>query len=253
MAAAAVILAAGCGGQKAPSLDSWLKAKLFPPPTVARVVQVESDLADERREALQAVARDPKATDIEAVVRLYAIVARSDDDALVRSAAVRGLADMKGKDVIETLAHVVVNDSSPLVRRDAAKALGVQADEAGVPALVAALAADQDMDVRVEAAASLGVFRNKAAAEALARAVEQKNIAVARRAWQSLRYVTGQDLPRQTHVWMEYLAAAGDPFVGYGHPPGMPRGVNQRPQMTQGLGGFFKNLFKKDVYEAELE
>ena len=252
LTAAAGLLAGGCGGSSQ-NTDSWLKAKLFPPSTPERVAMVESDLADQRREALLKVAQDPRACRLESVVKLYCLVATTDADPMVRAAAVRGLGAMEGEKVVETLAKVLAEDKDHYVRRDAAEALGLQAKPEAVPPLVAALESDTSTDVRVAAAEALRCFRDMTAAAALARAVETRDIAVARKAWESLRYMTGQELPRETPPWSQYLVSTDDPFALYGKPPSMPKGVNQRPHFTKGLGGFFKGLFEKDPREAELE
>ncbi len=246
------LLVGGCGGKK-PSLDEWVKSKLLPMPTSAKVALVQSDLPDERREALQAIAKDRRALKEESVVELFCLVARSDEDALVRGAAVRGLARMEGRNVLETLAHVVTNDKDHYVRADAVRALGGCVSPEGMAAVAGVLKSDSDVDVRIAAAETLRQFRDKTAAEALAETVADRDIAVARTAWESLRYMTGQDLPRQGQAWTEYLASAEQPFARYGKAPGLPKGKSQRPRFTKGISEFFKGLFKKDPLEAELE
>jgi len=249
----AALLAAGCSGGKSKSADVWLKEKLFPPSTAERVAMVESDLADQRREALEKVAADPAARQLESVVKLFCLVATTDADPMVRAAAARGLAVMEGPNVIESLAKVVTADKDPYVRCDAVEAMGRQAKPEGAAALVTALESDTSAYVRIASAEALRRFRDKTAAEALARAVETRDIAVARKAWESLRYMTGQDLPRESQPWTEFLASGEDPSAAYGKAPTMPKGQNQRPHFTRGIGSFLKGLFAKDVREAELE
>ncbi len=251
MTAGAVLLA-GCGG-KNPSLDEWVKSKLLPVPTSAKVALVQSHLPDERREALQAIAKDRKALKEESVVELFCLVARSDEDALVRGAAARGLARMEGRSVLETLTHVATNDKDHYVRADAVRALGRRVPPEGMAAVAGALKDDSDVDVRIAAAEALRYFRRKEAAETLVPALTDQRLAVARKAWESLRYMTGQDLPREGPPWTEYLALAEQPFARYGKAPPVPKGKSRRPHFTKGIGEFFSGLFKKDPLEAELE
>ena len=48
-----LMAAAGC---QEGAMDKWVHEKLNPPPTVSRVVEIESDKPDVQREALQAAA-----------------------------------------------------------------------------------------------------------------------------------------------------------------------------------------------------
>ncbi len=245
-------LAPGCTGQKA-DIGGWLKDRLFPPSTSERVIAVQSPLADQRREALYTIVKDKKARNVESVIKLYCLVARTDEDPLVRSAAVQGLARMEGEPVVPTLRHVLETDTDPYVRSDAAASLGAHEAPAAAEALIAALQSDSSTDVRTAAAESLRRFRTKQAALALAEAVASRNLAVAHNAWEGLRYMTGQDLPRETDPWTEFLTSAEGPFADYGNPPGMPEGESKRPHFTSGIGEFVKGLFEKDPMEAELE
>jgi len=187
------------------------------------------------------------------VTELYCLVARTDKDPMVRSAATRGLADLEGERVVPTLCHVLETDEDSYVRSDAAGSLARHEDAAAVEALIDALGSDPSTDVRVAAAESLRQFKDKRAAAALAEAVEYRDLAVAHTAWQGLRYMTGQDLPRESEPWNQFLASAEDPFADYGHPPKMPKGKSQRPHFTWGVTDFVRSLFEKDTMEAELE
>jgi HEAT repeat protein len=259
-AAAAVLLACGCGGQGGPS---W-KDRLFPPPVGTQLLKVESDKADERREALQAIAADSGARRLPSVVRVFCLVAngakdakgariaKADDDPLVRSAAVRGLADMEGADVVPTLGAVATHDESPYVRMDACRALAGQKDPAAAVPLAEVLCGDRVGDVRVAAAEALRYFKDKGAAKTLVTALDDSSLTVSRKAWESLRYMTGQNMPRKADVWTDFLAGAENPFEQYGKPPPMPKGENQRPSFIRGPAELIRDLFTPDVNEAEL-
>jgi len=241
------VLAAGCGQG-----DGTWKEKIFPRTTAAHLVRIESQRADERREGLQAVAADSNARRLPSVVKLFGMVARNDRDSMVRSAAVRGLGVMEGQDVVATLGHVATHDESPFVRIDACQALGRQAAPEAATPLAAVLADDRTPDVRVAAAEALRYLKDKAAAKALVAALADSSLAVATKAWESLRYMTGQNMPRQAQPWDDFLASAENPFEQYGRPPPMPKGANQRPQFTKGPAEFIRDLFARDVREEEL-
>jgi len=247
-AVSAVLLAAGCGGQ---SGTGW-KEKFFPPPVATQLVRVESDKADERREALQAIAVDSGARRLPSVIKVFCLVAKSDKDPLVRSAAVRGLAVMEGEEVVKTLGIVATRDDSPYVRMDACRSLGRMKDAGAAAPLMEVLCDDRMGDVRMAAAEALRNFRDKAALKALVAALDDSSLCVSRKAWESLRYMTGQNMPRKADAWQGFLAATEDPFALYGKMPPMPKGENQRPQFTRGPAEFIRDLFKQDPQEAEL-
>ena len=123
----------------------------------------------------------------------------------------------------------------------------------GMSAVVQALGNDSSIDVRIKSAEALRRFAQTEAAETLVATLGDREVAVAHKAWESLRYMTGQDLPREQQAWTDYLASAEQPFARYGKAPGLPKGKSQRPHLTKGLGAFFGGLFKKDPLEAELE
>ena len=254
LVAALALLAVGCEGPR-PKVDMkrWIKDLVFPPSTSEQVIAVQSPEADRRREALQEIVEDKKARQVPSVVKLYCLVARTDEAPMVRSAAVRGLAVLEGEQVVPTLCNVIETDADPYVRADAAVALAHHEDAASVEALGDALASDASADVRIAAAEGLRRFKDKRAAAALAKAVGQDNLAVAYNAWLGLRYMTGQDLPRHTEAWDQFLASAEDPFADYGDPPPVPEPESQRPHFTRGITDFVKSLFEKDPLEEELE
>ena len=245
-----VLFLAGCSGK---TVDEWFRQFRANQSVEGQIAQIESPKADERRQALDALAARKDARSVPSVVRIFCILAKSDKDIMVRDAAVRGLADMQGEGVIETLSHVVTSDKNPYVRREGVLSLARRVPPEGAPAMIQALRSDSSADVRVAAAENLCRFREKAAAEALAAVIEDSDVAVALRAWESLRYMTGQDLPRQAQPWTEFLASADDPFTRYGKPPPLPKAASQRPQFTRGPRELIRDMLKPDVREAELK
>ena len=246
----AALAAGGCGGQ---SMDQWFKEKLVPEPTVAKVPRIESAKPDERREALQAVAADAGARQSANVIKLYCLVATTDKDPMVRSAAVRGLGDMQGEGILAALGLVLEKDESPYVRMDAAASLGRRGNPEGIPDLAKAVAKDPQSDVRAAAAEALRYFKDKAAGQVLVKALSDPSLAVEQKAWESLRYMTGQNIPRMAQPWEDFFVASEHPFEAYGKPPPMPEGQNQRPKFRKGPLEFIQGLFAKDVREQELE
>jgi HEAT repeat protein len=246
LAMAALVLAGGCGGQR---IKEWLS----PTPTVVLIGRLRSEQSDERREAAHAVAADREARKDPSVVQIFCLLARSDEDPLVRSAAARGLANMESEEVVPALSQVAASDKSPYVRCDAVASLGRQAKPECVPPLVRAVQSDSSAEVRTAAASALRQFKDVAAAKALVAALDDLSLGVAQKAWESLRYMTGQNLPRQVQPWDDFLASTQEPFAVYGNPPPMPKGENQRPHFTKGPKDFIRGLFAKDVREAELE
>jgi len=228
-------------------------ARLFPRPLGSRVVELESENPDVRRKAVEAVAKSGKTETVPSLVRLLCLVARKDRDAMVRSAAAQALGGVKGEGVLETLAGVLAKDENPYVRSAAAGALGRQAVQQSVPALIEAMQGDASVDVRLAAEDALRNFKDRSAAEALANGLGKSDIAEVQKCWESLRYMTGQDLPREPAAWDAFLASAEDPFARHGRPPPLPKGQSQRPAITKGVGDFFKGLFEKDVRESELK
>ena len=241
--------ASGCTGDA----STGPLARLFPRPLGARVVELENENPDVRRKAVEAIAKSGKVETVPSLVRLLCLVARNDRDAMVRSAAAQALGGVNGEGVLEALAEVLAKDENPYVRTDAAEALGRHAAPEAVQALVEVMQSDSSVDVRIAAEEALRNFKDRSAAEALINGLGKSDVAEVRKCWESLRYMTGQDLPREPVAWDAYLASAEDPFARHGRPPRLPKGESQRPTITKGLGDFFKGLFEKDVCESELE
>lgn len=252
-AVAAVLAAVALAGCQGKTMDSWIKEKMTPTPMATHVARVESTKPDERRESLQTVAANADARSVASVIKLYCLVVTTDEDPVVRAAAARGLGKMQGEGIVEALGKAATRDASPYVRCDAVASLGQVGKPEAVPVLAYVLANDTSEDVRIAAAIALRQFKDKAAVDALLAALPDANLAISYRAWESLRYMTGQGLPRQVEPWKEFLATVDDPFVLYGKPPLMTKGMNQRPQFTKGPAQFIRDLFKKDPRQAELE
>ncbi len=245
----AAVAAAGC--ESLNPIEGF--AKLFPPSLAERVIDVGSDNADTRREAVQAIGEHDKVDDIPAIRELMVLVARTDRSPLVRAAACQALANIKHLEAREALVGRLAEDPDPYVRADAATALGVQGDPASIEPLATAMREDKDVDVRIAAADALSGIRERAAATALVGGLNARDVGVAHTAWESLRYMTGQDLPREPGPWTDFLVSADEPLDRYGKPPALPEGENQRPRMRRGVREFLANIVEEDPVEAELK
>ncbi len=78
--------------------------------------------------------------------------------------------------------------------------------EAAAP-LAGVLNGDVNQDVRLAAARALGQTHEQAAINALANALEDKSVAMQRRAVLSLQQITAQDLGNNVNKWREYAKA----------------------------------------------
>ncbi len=138
----------------------------------------------------------------------YAMLLRTDDDTLVRSAAVRALG--KAGDVTY-LSNVVraLGDKSGQVRWDTAVALdNLVGDEAVGPLRRGALR-DESADVRAACAKALRNYRTKPVAQTLRQCLEDEEFAVQYQAHESLVEMTGKDFGYDIMEWPSDLLVAG--------------------------------------------
>jgi hypothetical protein len=151
-----------------------------------------------------------------------------DPDPAVRSAAARGLAN-HGEPRHTPLLTAALSDGDPMVRLEAARGLQRLHDPAAVTPLLVALRAPEAPDprtgaapgpgepepeIRAEAADALGQYAEMRVLHALVAALDDADLAVNRRALDSLRTLTGQDLGVDRGAWADWLTRATDPFAG---------------------------------------
>ena len=84
-----VVLAVWVGGCTVDPPLRKVTEKIFPRPIGVRVVELESEDADVRREAVLAIAKSQKVKSVPTLVRLMCTVARRDPEPMVRAAAAR--------------------------------------------------------------------------------------------------------------------------------------------------------------------
>ena len=171
-----------------------------------------TDAPDERRAGINYFAdrdyglRDP-------YTERYEQIARSDDDFIVRSTAIRAL--NRARDATATPVFIAaLSDDSELVRLEAAKALANIPDPNAVPALIRTLTrADETRDVRIAAADALRHYPSLEVARALVAQLSGRDFGVAWQARQSLRHLTGErDLRYDEAAWLAYLTCPAKPF-----------------------------------------
>jgi hypothetical protein len=165
---------------------------------------------DNRREAIVYLSdhdygrRDP-------YTNYYEELARTDNDYLVRSMAVRALNRARDKEAVPALV-AALDDAHPVVRLEAAKALANVPDDRAVAPLIKRLDdPEESVDVRIAAADALRNFRSPLAAQALVRVLRDRDFAVAWQSRNSLKLMTGRDYRYDQAAWLTYLSE-GSPF-----------------------------------------
>jgi HEAT repeat protein len=145
-------------------------------------------------------------------VKLYAMLAKTDADSTVRSAAVRGLGESRNTTAVQALAEVLDNESDEFIRRDAAMALGKVHGPEAVRALLGRLRADQDDQVRAACARSLGEYRYPGVTQALVGALLAEDFSIVYEAGGSLEKLTGESF-ESNQDWQNWLDKSGEVFV----------------------------------------
>jgi len=139
-----------------------------------------------------------------------------DDDARVRSAGARGLANHGRPRHALMLTDALETDAEPVVRREAARGLQRIHNPQVIARLVRAVDHEQerDVEVRIEAAYALGQYAENRVFEALKKALRDRHLAVNFAAADSLRYLTGEDFGLSVAEWERWGAQTMDRFAG---------------------------------------
>jgi HEAT repeat protein len=139
------------------------------------------------------------------LTRRLAVLAQSDSDPLVRSAALNALSMQDPKQALD-VARRVRTDTSAMVRWDAVKILGRTRDPSLVPVLVELAAGDTDPNTRRECVKALGEYDDPRSIAALIDRLGDSDISVAHAARQSLiRISRGVDLGMKAEPWRKWL------------------------------------------------
>jgi len=96
-------------------------------------------------------------------------------DLTVRARAVCILAEIGGREYIESIAEVLLHDDNPIVRHEAAYSLGQLGYREAIPYLVKSMLEDPHPIVRHESAIALGVIGREEAREALEKALNDES------------------------------------------------------------------------------
>lgn len=191
-------------------------------------------------------------------IRLFETNIR-DADPMVRSAAIRGLAN-HGEPRHVAMIVPSLADANPLVRAEAARSLQRLHHEDAVAPLIAAVRepdvqtrtveAEPEAHIRAEAATALGQYAEHRVLRALIAALDDSDLAVNRAAQASLRTLTGQDFGIDRVLWQAWESSAEDPFAGrqlytypaysrrqrvYEYIPLVPKPPNERPGPPAGM------------------
>jgi len=225
--------AAGCNKSQA-DVDSAINTtiqemmvKRTPQQRLVEALQTEN--ADERREELRKVVKDKQAT-AEWAVKVFSLVARTDQDPQVRCIAIKGLRRSADERVVEPLLMILnhkeypekVAPPAPEVRWEATEVVCYMSNYGDIPeghwdwarrTLVRLVTDDPERHVRIYAAQGLGNYPHATVLTALIRALEEKDFAVRNEAEKSLQKLTGQSHDYDADAWREWLAGHQRPFI----------------------------------------
>ena len=205
---------------------------------------LEGKTADERRRGTAALA-DSRDAGADWALKAFDAIARTDVDAMVRVAAIRGLSRTADARCIPTLVKLLdsadaeandVRKAPPVVRWDAAKLLLQVVDryhyeEAQRPEIVRCLldraAKEADRNVRMTCIDTLAYFAENRIPPVLVDCLEAEDFAVRHAAERSLITLTGATHNHDADAWRSWLAAHPDPFAEAGKTP--PEIAQQKP------------------------
>ncbi len=234
----ALLVSAIIGGCDEPSGHRWEKMRR--PPEHWLDVALEAENADERRRAVDALA-DSRAGTSDWAVRAFETIARTDGDAMVRTAALRGLRRSAGPQTVPLLVKLLRQGDAPPdvraapapVRWEATRLLcelcasgcvtSEQAD-AVVELLLHRATLDTDRNVRLCAIRALASFRQRRVVATLIGVLRERDFALQSAAEHSLGVLTGRTHDFDADAWSDWLNASGDPFAG-SLPPAAAVGV----------------------------
>ncbi len=193
---------------------------------------LEHELPDERREAINRVARS-RHIGHQVVLEAFDIIARTDPSPAVRCAALLALRHSGSPQALATYAAVLnprstaeeVRPTTAEVRRDALRGLIALMDQGESAAehernlretTVQLIAHDRSGDIRVASARLLGYFQDRTVVEPLISALDQRDFGVVFEVERSLIRLTGQTFDHDSVRWRRWLAQTDDPFADAG-------------------------------------
>jgi HEAT repeat protein len=166
---------------------------------------------DERREGIAKLSNRNFGRG-EPYTQRYQQIAQTDDDYLVRAAAIRALNRARDQSATPIFVNAL-SAKEPQVRLEAAKALANVPDAAAVgPLLRLTGDANENKDVRIAAADALRHYRRNEVARALVALLNDRDFGVSWQARQSLRALTGRDLQYDEAAWLALLSGNENPL-----------------------------------------
>ena len=158
--------------------------------------------ADERRDAV-AYLQTQKWGHEKPYMDVYKVLT-TDPSPMVRGQACRALGSSRDPSAVEFLLRCL-NDNDPTVRRDASWGLQTTFSDAAVDPLITHIKDDIDRQVRINSTKALGNSRDPKALRALVAALDDDDAAVIHIAWNNLKYLTGQNLPKDdSRAWLKW-------------------------------------------------
>ena len=194
--------------------ESILDFKTGPDYAEAAQMAINEYDANDRYKGTLILANAPFASG-DVYIRLFEENA-TDEDASVRAAAIRGLANHGSPTHVPFIAEAI-EDESEIVRMEAARGLQrLHGQEAISPLMRHTREASEPLsEIRAEAAHALGQYAEPRVVQELIRALrEDPSLAVNASALESLRTLTGQDFGLEHNEWTRWLAATDKPFEG---------------------------------------
>lgn len=224
----------GCAGfwDEVTSRDFKFKDMFKPAPDPLWVIRNSND-GDKKSKALQNL-KEPlrnggNQQEQDVIVKLLVESAVRDPQPLCRLAAISSLQNFKDPRAAQALIDAYDQafyfqrdrpDAMETIQEQALQALGVNGNPIAVNRLVSVLRQTQltgnekekqnDLDQRMYAARALAHFPQYQSAEALVSVLRtEQNVALRNRATESLREITGEDLPADAQVWTDFLHKSG--------------------------------------------
>jgi hypothetical protein len=224
----------GCAGfwDDVTSRDFKFKDMFKPAPDPLWVIRNSND-GDKKSKALKSL-KEPlsnggTAQEQEVIVKLLIENAVNDPQPLCRLAAISSLQRFKDPRAAQALIDSYYQasyfarerpDVMETIQEQAIQAMGVNGNPVAVKTLVGILNAsavvgnekdkNNDRNQRISAACALAHFPQYQAAEALVTVLRtDQDVALRNRATESLRDITGQELPADAQVWADFLHKTG--------------------------------------------
>jgi len=193
----------GCSGQGEFRIEEAIRRLAGPAPAEQVSMAADPDDPDRRREGVLMLSRHEWGRR-EKYTEFYALLARRDEDATVRRAALYALGESGNPKYTAEIVDAL-SDSSPAVRMEAAAILDRRPAGSAVARLCRLAVADESEDVRIGCAKALRHYRRKEVVATLVRCLSDPSFGVRFQARRSLVELTGQDHGYEAADWASLL------------------------------------------------